>query len=105
MAEMTVLQRSGQEWKLYLGVVLMLTGVAITARAPSAGLPPLWEILMLLGGLTLIFGAGAWLALSVRCPRCSARWLWLAATTESAGGLLSGKFAPTKCPACGYPGP
>jgi hypothetical protein len=105
MAGMTILQRSAQQWKLYLGVLLMLTGAAATARGPSIEPGPVWPLLTIVGGLTLTFGAGIWLVRSVRCPRCSARWLWMAATGESAGRLLSGLFTSTQCSVCGYPNP
>jgi hypothetical protein len=102
VAERTILQRSGQQWKLYVGALLMVTGVVIAARAPKVDAEPGWQLLMILGGLTLCLGAGAWQLRSVRCPRCSARWLWLAASQESAGRLLLA-FALTECPVCGYP--
>ena len=104
MSERTILQRSGQQWKLYSGTLLIITGVATTARAPNVE-PASLSLPLIVGGLALSFVSAAWMVRSVRCPRCSARWLWLAATQDSAGRLLSGQFAPTECSVCRYPNP
>ena len=94
MARGTILEKSGQQWKVYVGTLLMLTGVALAAFAPSLEIGAGWQLLTLVGGLTLGLGAGVWQVYSIRCPRCAARWLWLAVTQETAGVLLSGLWAP-----------
>jgi hypothetical protein len=45
---------------------------------------------------------GLWLCLAVRCPRCKARLVWIAAREYPIGGWLSWLLELTSCPRCGF---
>jgi DNA-directed RNA polymerase subunit RPC12/RpoP len=55
-------------------------------------------------GIGLGLGAGLITCLAVRCPRCSARWLWMAVSEQSHTRYLKWLAELNACPRCGYPG-
>ena len=55
-------------------------------------------------GIGLDLGAFFITCLAVRCPRCSARWLWRAVSEQSHTRFLKWLAEQTACPQCGYPG-
>ena len=59
---------------------------------------------ILCGGIGLGLGAALITCLAVRCPRCSARWLWRAVSEQSHTRFLKWLAEQTACPQCGYPG-
>jgi hypothetical protein len=75
----------------------MLVSWLVNRRSP--GFSILFFVTLLLG-----FAGGAWILMSIRCPRCSARWFWLAASRGPTGAFSTGAVALTKqCAVCGYP--
>jgi ribosomal protein L37E len=99
MARKTLLEQSGQFWKLCVGVPVTLIGWLAGRRFDDPGVP-----IPFFGSLFLVFGGLAWMAWSIRCPRCSARWFWLAASRGPASAFSTGAVAmTTQCAVCGYP--
>jgi hypothetical protein len=41
-------------------------------------------------------------AISIRCPYCGARWLWLAASKKHDAGWFDWLMSQSTCPICGY---
>lgn len=85
----SVIARTGQSWKLWLAIVLMVIG----------SFAPLWDgfrINWTLGTILVVVGYafGIW---AITCPKCSNRWFWSAALDAS---LYRPLFATTACPAC-----
>jgi hypothetical protein len=85
----SVVARTGQVWKLWLSILVMLFG----------SFAPLWErsginwtvgtILMLAG-----YAFGVWF---IACPACRRRWFWSAALDA---GLYAPLFKQPTCPHC-----
>jgi hypothetical protein len=102
MGSRTLLEQTGQLWKVYIGGAVSIIGWLANRRNSTPD--PDKFLWIELGSLFLMFGGAAWIAWSVKCPRCSARWFWLAASRGPASAFISGRVAQTKeCAMCGYP--
>lgn len=89
MLDNSVIGRTGQAWKLYLAIALMLYG----------SFAPLWPTLRTswtLGTIIVVAGYafGIWF---ITCPKCRNRWFWSAALD---GRLYGPLFKASDCPAC-----
>ena len=85
----SVIGRTGQWWKVVLGIAALLFG----------SVAPLFEdsgISMTTGTLIAVAGYGLAAAL-IRCPGCGERWFWKALLDA---GLYKPLFTQTACPAC-----
>jgi len=100
MLENSVLARTGQLWKVQGAICAVLGGGAAllcgiaSDSGESAGL--LWIVVGLLLGL----GGLAFACLTVSCPRCGARWVWVAVSQRSAGAYGTWLVALSRCPKC-----
>ena len=97
----SVLRASRQLWRLVAAVVVVLLASVVFYDAskpvPAVFANPAFLILAAVAsGAALI-----WALWSVRCPKCQARWFWIAATTQSAWGQGDALLRPTRCPRCG----
>jgi ribosomal protein L37E len=97
MGQKALLEQSGQLWKLCVGVGVALIGWLVGRWFPEPGVP-----IPFFGSFVLGFGGLTWMTWSIRCPRCSARWFWLAATRGPATAY-SGVALKKQCAICGYP--
>lgn len=89
MFKTSVIATTGQFWKLYIAILLLLIG----------SFAPLWEgsgINWTLGTILAIVGY-AYGTFFILCPKCSNRWFWSAALDASLYGPL---FREPACPAC-----
>jgi hypothetical protein len=89
MFDNSVIARTGQSWKLYLSILLLLIG----------SFAPLWEesgINWTVGTILAVVGYafGIWF---IVCPKCGNRWFWAAALDASLYGPL---FKAPACTAC-----
>jgi hypothetical protein len=101
MGQRTLLEESHQSWKLYVGVAIIVLGWWLNRQVPVTG----WaksEALFWSTAL-LVFAGAIWIGWSIRCPRCSAKWIWIAASRGSPRIFFSGQFGPTECSECGWP--
>lgn len=57
-------------------------------------------VVLAFSGLTVGLCGFGYGLLSIRCPRCNTKWLWLAFTERSAGGWLGWLLSQVCCPAC-----
>lgn len=55
-----------------------------------------------ISGIALGFGTFLAACLSIRCPRCGARWLWTAMRTQHHVGWWNWLCAQKVCPKCAY---
>ena len=102
MFENSIIAKTGQMWKLLLGIlvvgggaVIMFWGIASLSR--TEGFAPVPFIFS--GMLLVVIGFG-FIALAVRCPRCGARWCLRSMSQKDAGIWFAWLMAQTNCPWC-----
>jgi hypothetical protein len=102
MFEKTFVKRTGQFPTLLFGLALIMGGFALILVCATGNIQTSDRFFpLLLGGFGLSAAGMAWLLLRIRCPKCGARLVWIAATGQNASNWFSGLLAATKCPACG----
>ena len=102
IAESSIIRTTGQWWKvavafwtIVVGGVVLWSGMAMLGRhAPS------YSLWIILGGLALVLGGLAFVFLSVRCPSCRARWVWLSVNGQGVKNFGRVFFELTECPVC-----
>jgi hypothetical protein len=104
----SIIVESGQLWKVIAGLLLLIIGSAVgivvsfipyprTKAVVSGRLNSLQAI------STVAAAAGfAYLCMSVRCPRCGAKWVWMAVNGKLDAGSLGALVTLDRCPACRY---
>jgi hypothetical protein len=99
----SLIVRSGQGWK----ALTFVCGSMLSALSFFSGLA-LFSGKQTTFALCLVFlGAGIFICsllfacVSIRCPHCGARWVWLAVTRADAGHWISTLMAQRVCRACG----
>lgn len=102
MFERSIVVRSGQLWKLLVGFALtsagpISVGVALkySSEIDAGTFGPL-----VLGGLGASIIGMCFLALSIRCPKCGARWFWQAVSKQDSGKWLLWLMGRDRCPDC-----
>ena len=102
MFEDSVIRKTGQLWKMYLffwGVVIgglvMFYGLANLGNAEIGFALSLSG--MGVGIFSFIFGC-----VSIRCPKCNARWLWQGVSGKSSKEWLHWLLSHSECPKCKY---
>lgn len=98
-----VITRSGQGWKSTLGLILVVaTGLVVmygaddTADAIAAS--------AVVATFTAV-AIGLVVTLSLRCPDCRARWIWIGLSHQDHNQWLRWLMTLQACPECGYRGP
>ncbi len=89
MFKNSVLSRTGQLWKLYIAILLLLIG-SFAPLWEGSGIDWTWGTILAIAGY-------AYGALFIVCPKCSNRWFWSAALDATLYGPL---FRKSACPAC-----
>src|SRR5258708_28412938 len=102
MAKESALVVSGQFGKPVVAVAVMAAGLFVSDVGRRQSSPSI-ALLTIASGIAIGFCAGLWLVRSVQCPRCGARWYWIAVTEASAFTILSGGLTMDECQRCGYP--
>ena len=87
----SVIRKTGQWWKLVIGIVAMLIGSIVPAFEAS-GMS--WTT----GTVIAVLGYGYVLAF-IRCPSCELRWFWKALLYAEMYGPL---FKNPACPNCAH---
>jgi len=87
----SVIGRTGQWWKVVLGMAALLFG-SIAPLFESSG------ISITVGTVIAVVGYGLSIAL-VRCPACGEHWFWKALIDA---GLYRPLFTRPACPGCGH---
>ncbi len=104
MIRRSLISSSGQLWKLYLSLILSISGgvLLLVAGMNAEELTPESSFLLVFGALSLmvigLLGGG----LSVRCPKCGAKLLWKAISEAPASRWLHWLVTLSQCPVCGY---
>ena len=89
MLKNSVLSRTGQLWKLWIAILLMLIG-SFAPLSAGSGIDWTWGTILAIAGYA--FGT-----IFIVCPKCSNRWFWSAALDATLYGPL---FRKPSCPAC-----
>jgi len=89
MFENSVFSRTGQSWKLYIAILLMLIG-SFAPLWDGSGINWTWGTVLAIVGY--VYGT-----VFIVCPKCSNRWFWSAALDATLYGPL---FRAPACPAC-----
>jgi hypothetical protein len=85
----SVIRKTGQWWKLVVGVLALLIGSIVPAFEAS-GMS--WTV----GTIIAVIGYGFTLAF-IKCPSCDQRWFWKALMYAEIYGPL---FSTSSCPGC-----
>ena len=85
----SVIRKTGQWWKLVVGVAAILVG-SIVPIFESSGMS--WTV----GTIVAVVGYGFTLAF-IKCPSCDLRWFWKALLYSEMYGPL---FKKSACPSC-----
>ncbi len=93
----SVIRKTGQWWKIQLGLWIMLAGGPLMLVV--VWFLDIYEFYPI--GLLMLFTILVLLITTVRCPKCKANWIWMAASkrgiTEKWG---KGVLMLTDCPEC-----
>jgi hypothetical protein len=91
------IERTGQAWKLNLGIAWIVTGILLLVVAIVAGSStPTW----LIAAFAFAVAGFCWTALAVRCPACRRRIVLWAMLYEPGHGWLLRMMRTDRCPAC-----
>lgn len=101
----SALQRSGQAWKVWILSIGTLISVVIIIGALwfQRSFPEKWFPVAMLIASFMILISFTFTAMAIRCPRCRARWYWLAISKGERSSWLD-RLTLSICPICGYPG-
>lgn len=97
----SIMENSNQSWKLVVGFIGMFCGFFVMCFGLQRLEQPNAAAIVFTG---IVAGLGAAIAacLSIRCPSCHARWLWLAVRSQDHLRWVSWLSAQRVCPRCGY---
>ena len=103
MFEKSFLKSNGQLWKVWLSITLAVFALVcvLVVLGGDAGDNPGGSMLIVVIGLVLAVGGFIWACISVRCPACKARLLWMAVSKQSHKTWLISLITQNECPSCG----
>ena len=103
MLENSIIEKTGQKWKLLLSSGVVLVGMTCLAlgivwirysQAAQSGSK------VALSGMLVCWIGIAFGFVAIRCPNCHSRWLWRAARELHATSWIVACIRATECPAC-----
>jgi hypothetical protein len=102
LATNSYVKRSGQSWKIWLFLLLLLAGsvMLVIGFTLIGSSQPSNFVLFVLGGSCLGATGFIWLAISVICKNCRARLGWKAITEQSHDNWLLWLLNSETCPVC-----
>jgi hypothetical protein len=100
MLEHSVLARTGQLWKVQSAICAVLVGGAALVYGIASDTGEGSGLLWIVAGLLLALGGLAFACFGVSCPKCGARWVWMAVSQRSAGAYGTWLVALARCPKC-----
>lgn len=100
MFENSVLARTGQLWKVQVGICAVLVGgvalfYGIVSDTEGGG-----GLLWIVAGLLLVLGGLAFGCVGVSCPQCGARWVWMAVSQRNVSAYGTWLGSLSSCPMC-----
>jgi hypothetical protein len=102
MFDASVIKKTGQWWKAVVSFwVLMLGGAAMLwGLSNLSSSTPSYTSALAISGMILAALGFAYACLSIRCPVCGARWVWMGASGKSSVEWLSWLLSRSECPRC-----
>jgi len=105
MRQRSVIAQTGQVWKTYVGLAGATLGVVATILIGiTQHRPATQDIGSFIGrriGVVITFASTLYLCLAVRCPKCGARWVWMALLKWHSPRWLR---SLSSCPKCHFSG-
>ena len=100
-----LLRRTKQLGRFWIGFALLLAGAAIVLLAASLLEHVSAEQFFAASVIGTVAGLGgfAYLCISISCPGCQAKWVWLMASKRR-GDPLHWSWHSDSCPVCDYSG-
>ena len=97
----SIIRKTGQFWKVILaftGIVLGWIGmiVALTSFGSKEGGIVVAVVCLVIALTSMLF-----VFISVRCPKCNSRWVWIAASKKDKSEWPYWFLKLEKCPTCG----
>lgn len=108
MQTRSIISQAHQMWKAILGAVLLVGGaatdmiVSFMPRVRTATMTQGQFYDLQLVGLVVAAAGFAYLCTRVRCPKCGARWIWMAANGKLKS--LDALVTLDRCPTCEFAG-
>ena len=104
----SIIAESGQLWKVVAGLLLLIIGAAVgiavsfipylrTEAVASGRFNGLQAVSTVAAAVGFVY-----LCTRVRCPRCGAKWVWMAVNGKLGAGSLDALITLDRCPACRY---
>ena len=104
MLENSIIRKTGQFWKLPLSLFMLVGGwagmvIALTSFDGKEGrsIIAIVSLFIAISGLLFAF-------VSVKCPKCNYRWVWIAASKINKSEWPHWFLKLGCCPSCGYNG-
>lgn len=101
---MTLLEQTGQGWKVWVFGVLLVLGSAATLLQGFLYAPLGRELAMqvAVAGMGMVVGAFVWAALGIRCPQCALKLFYHALRKQGFFSWFAWLLQAESCPGCGY---
>lgn len=100
--EESILYSTGQIWKYrvgYIGGIIALALFGIQWFRDS--MPGPWYIGMDIAGTGAVLATLIFPMIAVKCPKCGARWEWIAVNKKHGAKGFGWVVRQTSCPVCG----
>lgn len=101
MAKPSFIQKTGQQWKLNGGLLLLVVGFGVLVYGVR---PATSSVVYALAGTGLGVVAFLTMCFAIRCPACGFRFFWAAVSTREHNQWLAGLRTQTTCPRCNFQG-
>ncbi|MDB6045684.1 MAG: hypothetical protein JWM63_4235 [Gammaproteobacteria bacterium] len=102
MFDDTVIKKSGQLWKGIASGALVILGflAAFFGVLTLSGTQLTSSFALVLVGIVLASIGLAFACVAIRCPKCGAKWVWLAMKDHPAGAWIAWLMSQARCPTC-----
>lgn len=110
MRSRSVIARSNQNWKLILGVTLLIGGaftdaiVSFVVLLRRSVVNNNWLYDLQAASTALAAAAFVYLCVGIRCPQCGSKWIWMGVTGKLNPKSLDTLLTLERCPTCGHSG-
>lgn len=104
----SIILQSRQLWKVIAGLLLLIIGAAVGVAVSfipylrtEAAVSGRFNSLQAISTVAAVAGF-VYLCMGVRCPRCGAKWVWMAVNGKLGAGSLDALVTLDRCPTCRY---
>lgn len=99
----SILYCTGQIWKfrvMYIGAMIA-AALVFGAQWFKGSMPGPWFVGVMLAGAVAALVALAFPVITIKCPKCGARWYWMAISKKHRTNEFRWLASQTSCPVCG----